>query len=72
MKRMIKEESKEIQLELFEYKPSLNDLQEQVRLLRESNERIRKGLYARQNAIEHHSKCLEAELEFLKAHICKG
>ena len=82
----LRSESREVQLELFEYKPSLSDLQECVRLLKESNERVRRNLFARQsasdiqnkylearqNSIEHKNKCLEAELEFLKAHICKG
>lgn len=65
-------QKKEIQLELFTYKPSLTELQRYIELIKEQNERIRKSLYARQNAIEHKNKCLEAELEFLKSHICRG
>ena len=64
--------SSETQLEFLEYKPSISDLEQHVRMLKESNDRIRKSIYARQNAIEHKNKCLEAELEFLKAHICRG
>ena len=67
-----KKESKELQLELFEYKPSISEISEMVRTLKESNDRIRKSIYARQNAIEHENKCLKSELEFLKSHICRG
>lgn len=61
-----------IQLELFEYKPSIDELRTEVIDIRDRAEKVRKSLYARQNAIEHKNELLEKELEFLKAHICRS
>lgn len=59
-------------LDALGYKPSVDELREQINFLNEKSERLRKGLYARQTAIEYKNECLHKELEFLKSHICKG
>lgn len=58
-------------LDMMGYKPSLEDLREQIKILNQRNDRMRKSLYARQTAIEYKNECLEKDLEFLKANICK-
>lgn len=60
------------QLELFAFKPNIEELRCEVIDIRERAEKARRSLFARQNAIEHKNQLLERELEFLKAHICKA
>lgn len=60
------------QLELLEYKPSVDELRQEVKTIYERNEKVRKSLYARQSAIEFKNQLLEKELEFLKAAICRA
>lgn len=60
------------QLELLEYKPSVEELRQEVKTIYERNEKVRKSLYARQSAIEFKNQLIEKELEFLKAAICRG
>lgn len=71
MKNNKKPEGRWIQLELIEYKPSIEELRQEIKDIQESYEKVRKRLFARQNYIEHKNLLLEKELEFLKVSICK-
>lgn len=60
-----------IQLELFEEnKEKL--IHKRMQTLEERHENLRKSLHSRVSMQQKRIKELECELEFLKAHICKG
>ena len=40
--------------------------------LKESQDMLRKSLHAKNNGLDKRVRDLESEVEFLKAHICKG
>ncbi|MEK6880829.1 MAG: hypothetical protein AABY22_14515 [Nanoarchaeota archaeon] len=63
---------KEVQLQLLEYKPSVDELRQEVKDLTEKYTKLIRSFYAKYTVIEHKNEILQKELEFLKSNICKG
>jgi len=61
----------EEQLLLFE-EPWEEKQERKLKQLTESQERLRKSLHAKNSVIQKEVNELKSEMEFLKAHICKG
>lgn len=59
------------QLLLFE-EPWEEKHKRQLQQLKESQDVLRKSLHAKNSVLQKEVKELRIELEFLKAHICKG
>lgn len=61
----------EEQLLLFE-EPWEEKQERRFEKLKDSQERLRKSLHAKNSILQKEVNELKSELEFLKAHICKG
>ena len=63
---------KEVQLQLLEYKPSVDELRQEVKELIIKYNKVIRSFHAKHSAMEHKNQVLEQELELLKSNICKG
>jgi hypothetical protein len=61
-----------IQLDLFRDMSASDLMREEIRLMRESNEKVRKSLYARHGELARRFMELNNRMNILEHNICRG
>ena len=61
-----------VQLEIFHEMTEMDMLREEVRLLRASNEKVRKSLYARHGELAKKYMDIHNRLQILEHYICRN
>jgi len=61
-----------IQLDFFQSHDELDILRDEIKFVKESNDKVRKGMFARHNELAKMMMNISERLEIIERHICHG